>query len=136
MTCKDEENILDFFDLFLQAENIVNEKYTKTTGPCIEIVSDTSVYNCLMNHDYEVVLTLKNKGKFPLNIFDIITGCGCLKYTGKKKCQVLPGETMYLTFNFKPDIPGNVERSVYVISDAVNKCLYKTNFNFNVNEIN
>lgn len=131
---KDEENILDFFDLFLKAENVVNKKYTKASGPYLEIFSDTTIYNCLLYNVYKVELILKNKGEFPLNIFDVITGCGCLKYIGEKECQLLPNETMSLTFNFEPDVIGLIERSVYIVSDAVNKNLYKTHFYFNVKQ--
>lgn len=120
LTYKNTNNILIYSDLFLVAQQIITPNYNQNTAPSIYLNSDTFYINsCVLGQVYKFELNIKNPGKFPLTIFDIASGCGCLKFVGEKKNILPAGHKLCLPFELKPDVSGEIERNVYIISDAI-----------------
>lgn len=118
LSLKNSYNILLFHDLFFTAEQVADTNYNIKKAQNIEIISDSiNLGDCIKGETYLFDISIKNKGYYPLTIYEVYSGCGCLAYLGDR-VTIPMQETVKLSFKFVPEVKGNVFRTAYIISDS------------------
>lgn len=78
--------------------------------------------NFLWKVQQDTVLTLTNKGKRPLVVYDISTSCGCTVVDYDKR-PAFPNENIDLKVTFKADNPGYFKKNIIIYCNAKNSPL-------------
>lgn len=120
LQCKDLSYILLFDDLFMTAQQVYDSNFNINNAQNIKILSDSIFIDSAAIHEpFNFKIAVKNEGDYLLTIYDVILGCGCLKYCETKdRVEILPKETINLQFQLTPDARGDIFRTVYIISDS------------------
>ncbi|UZJ65657.1 DUF1573 domain-containing protein [Sphingobacterium sp. KU25419] len=109
--------------------NVLDKKTT------LEILdNDRHYYPILTGQQKEMSFKLKNTGKHPLMITDIITSCGCLKVNGDDKAFSVPvGKERLLTLSYNSaKNVGYVKHYVAMYGNFENGPLHEIVFDINV----
>jgi hypothetical protein len=85
------------------------------------VVEEIKLEGCRYKEPKPFNITVKNTGKSPLSIRDIVVSCTCLKLVGARQTSpLLPGQSIKVDLIFTPDARGDVFREVTFFSDAKN----------------
>jgi len=106
---------------------------TKVGPTEIEVVDSVRhYYPMLQGQQLEVAYIVRNKGKNPLVLTDIITSCGCV-IGDSKNTVVLPGKDMRLKFVFDSSKnTGFVEHSIWLYGNILPGGVHRVRFDINV----
>ena len=89
--------------------------------------------NALHYDDHpDIIFIIKNTGKHPLIIRDIVTTCGCTAPQWDKS-PVLPGKTKDIKVTFKPNSLGRFNKTIQVLCNTSSK-IHKLKLDGNVIE--
>lgn len=110
-----------YTDLFFEAKNYLDSNYNLGTLPKIYLSNDEiDLGKCKLGQKYTTEFNIYNKGVYPLRLINVIPGCGCVSLDKNYKEFINSGDSTKLTLIFTPDVTGEVERSISVISDDIN----------------
>jgi hypothetical protein len=126
-------DLVDYYDEFMFAQQIVDPTFSLENGPYIEInPTEIKLTDCKRNKLVPIVINIKNKGQRPLKISDVLMSCTCVKLIGEKKYLILPQQTETLSIEFTPDDTGEIFREVYIASNSVNSPMCNVTINASV----
>jgi hypothetical protein len=98
-----------------------NSRYTITMAKTTSLLLGASSFDFgYINYDSPVnaVAKFKNKGKSPLVITAVVTGCGCT-VARYPRTPLLPGHSSSISVSYDTKIIGTFNREIFVYSNAV-----------------
>lgn len=114
-------DLVDYYDEFMFAQQIVDPTFSLKNGPYIEVnPTEIELTDCKVNSIVPITISIKNKGQRALKVSDVLMSCTCVKLIGEKKHLILPQQTVVLDIKFIPDETGDIFREVYIASNSVN----------------
>lgn len=119
--------IMDLYkNEFITANKVLNKDYEVDNDAVIQIENDSvNLFNCKINENFPVNINVYNVGCKPLIISKIHTSCSCIEELDKKDEIIInPKHSVVLKFNFNPDVKGDVYRSIYIASNAINMPIF------------
>ena len=118
-------DLVTYEDELFYAHQILDSGYDSLSAPRIHITQDVIILDsCRVGESVPVILKVGNTGQRTLEISDMITSCSCIDLmSDMKEYSIYPGEHAMIGFNFIPDIAGEVQRDIYIASNAYKKPL-------------
>lgn len=125
--------LFEYYDEFMEANQLLDSTYNYKTAPLIESVSDKiELSECYLNHKYNLDINIINKGEKPLKISDILTSCSCIKLISATNHIVNSGKSLILKIEFTPDTTGKLFREIYIASNSIDTPIYVVSINATV----
>lgn len=118
-------DLVTYEDELFYAHQILDPGYNSLSAPRIQITQDTILLDsCKIGEPIPVILKVDNTGQHSLEISDIITSCSCIDLMSDiKEYSIYPEEHAMIGFNFIPDKAGEMQRDIYIASNAYKKPL-------------
>lgn len=118
-------DLVTYEDELFYAHQILDPGYNSRSAPRIRIAKDTILLDsCKIGEAIPVILKVDNTGQHTLEISDIITSCSCIDLmSDMKEYSIYPEEHAMIGFNFIPDRAGEMQRDIYITSNAYKKPL-------------
>lgn len=114
----------NYDDLF-SAHNVLDLSYHSESAPVIETIPDSFDLGvgCIGESTVQV-LKIRNLGTHPLNVYNIMSSCSCIKHLSPvNEAVVGSDEEFEFAFMFTPDRTGDLLREIYIVSDSYQKPL-------------
>ena len=97
------------------------QELTNAPLTTVEILQDSVNLQTLHYDDHpDIIFIIKNTGKHPLIIRDIVTTCGCTAPQWDKS-PVLSGKTKDIKVTFKPNSLGRFNKTIQVLCNTSSK---------------
>ena len=110
------KNIILYQDLFTYAQQKINPQYKI---PIIELDVDTlKIHTNATNELVPFSVNIVNKGVFPVIVYDVLTGCNCVKYLSDKNLEIQPGRSARLQFVLSKLESDYNERNIFIASNS------------------
>lgn len=119
------DNILLYSDDLFSAHNVLDVSYHSESAPVIETIPDSFDLGvgCIGESTVQV-LKIRNLGTHPLNVYNIMSSCSCIKHLSPvNEAVVGSDEEFEFAFMFTPDRTGDLLREIYIVSDSYQKPL-------------
>ncbi len=114
---------LDIFRTeFITAKKVLDPDFDIALEPNIRVnTTSIKLYDCIMNERVPLNLTIYNEGEKALKISKIHVSCSCLESVGEDSDIIInANDSLIAKFYFTPDIVGEIQRDIFITSNAIN----------------
>lgn len=109
----------------ITAKKIIDPNFNLACEPNIRVNNQNiELHDCVVNATIPIKVIAYNDGEKPLKISKIKTSCSCVKNLDDSNMLVINArDSIALSFEFTPDLTGEITRNIYIVSNSINKPL-------------